>query len=126
MVQQLPSELHASILYNLTPKVEGDGPEFFTLVFTILQPQDEENPEAFSWDCLLNLAKPAMASMLRQMHAIRLDLPVFGVLFRGTSAAMHVGWWENGEDHVVSGFANRQYQLHDYFIEDPLRRTRPP
>lgn len=43
----------------------------------------------------------ATTSALRQAHALRMDLPVIGILFRRREVAIHIDWYEDRDGQLV-------------------------
>jgi hypothetical protein len=96
--QLLPPELSDLVQKSLAIDDDKEEPCFHGVVINIVPEQVSKNA---NWDELHRITHVSLVSMVRHSHAFEIDLPVFGILLKGSEATIEIGWWEETEDGVV-------------------------
>ncbi len=100
LYQHLPPELSDLVQKSLSLDENVSHPSFHSVAFNVYSAEGGGDDE-LDWDELHRVTHVSLSSMLRHLYTFKVDLPVFGVLLKGTRVSLKIGWWEETEDGMV-------------------------
>ena len=99
LMSEMTTDLQEVFLRNISPDDCTGQFRFFSTILTSLPvSRDKENP---SWEAVQRISRLSTTTMLRQLQAFQINVPVFGILFLGSKVSVHVDWWEESEANLV-------------------------
>jgi hypothetical protein len=86
----------------LSLRWDANQVEFYSTVFTSWPFSERGDCGTFGLRPAYRYSRFATTAMLRQLYAIGVNLPVFGVFFKGLFAYVHVDWASEEDGYMVS------------------------